>query len=189
MNSIVNRFLSLVANGVITSVCAITTIVVSICLHFNNRNKDIAKDRLLTVYEPLFELLENFLFKYEDSKQFKSCIFQVKKILHQHRSYSGNNLVYAFEIFEKSSIKMREKNYNIFCDVFLKNYNKLCAKIGVKKISNWQRCNNRWMTKKRTITFMLLQSLKALALSIVVLSVVLFTIIIITAIIIMLLSL
>lgn len=151
------------SNGIITSICAILSVIISVYVYKNNRHRDIAKERLINTYEPLFNILSEHLYKYSNNKDFKSAMYQAEKIMYKYRCYSGNNLIFVYEQFKSRSNK---KTYEKFCDVFLKNYNRLCRGISIPTIPLLHRVVNKWMSKSQFILFLILQVIEGLVIAV-----------------------
>jgi len=119
------------------------------------QKKDISKDRLLIVYEPLLKLLKNRLYSYQDTEDFHLIIKQAAKIIENNRAFVGNDVYGDFELFLNCSEQKKKKYYEIFCNRFLSSYNKLCKYVGIPKIDIYYRYQHNWYDRHGKISFIL----------------------------------
>lgn len=138
----------------ITVICPVLAIIISIWYYrCVVKKKDISKERLLNIYDPLLKLLKNHLYTYKNNENFEFVIKQVSSVIEDNRAYVGNDVYNDFEIFLNCKEKDKQMFYEKFCNSFLDTYNKLCKYIGIPKISTPYRYQHDWYDRHGKIVF------------------------------------
>lgn len=147
----------------ITVICPVLAIIISFwyyrCIV---KKKDISKERLLSIYDPLLKLLKNHLYTYKDNENFDFVIKQVCNVIEDNRAYVGNNVYNDFEIFLNCEDNDKQLFYEKFCNSFLDTYNNLCKYVGIPKISTLYRYQHNWYDRHGKIVFITKATLLAI---------------------------
>jgi hypothetical protein len=138
----------------ITVICPVLAIIISIWYYrCVVKKKDISKERLLSIYDPLLKLLKNHLYTYKNNENFDFVIKQVCNVIENNRAYVGNDVYNGFEIFLNCEEKDKQMFYEKFCNSFLNTYNNLCKYVGIPKISMTYRYQHNWYDRHGKIVF------------------------------------
>lgn len=147
----------------ITVICPVLAIIISFwyyrCIV---KKKDISKERLLSIYDPLLKLLKNHLYTYKDNENFDFVIKKVCNVIEDNRAYVGNNVYNDFEIFLNCEDNDKQLFYEKFCNSFLDTYNNLCKYVGIPKISTLYRYQHNWYDRHGKIVFITKATLLAI---------------------------
>lgn len=147
----------------ITVICPVLAIIISFwyyrCIV---KKKDISKERLLSIYDPLLKLLKNHLYTYKNNENFDFVIKQVCNVIEDNRAYVGNNVYNDFEIFLNCEDNDKQLFYEKFCNSFLDTYNNLCKYVGIPKISTLYRYQHNWYDRHGKIVFITKATLLAI---------------------------
>lgn len=157
-------------------------------LFFKDRNKELSREKLEKVYFPIFIELENIFFKYKDEPMFLMAVTKVKDIIDKNRLIAGNTLYYSFKNFWECKEKDKLYFYEKFSNLLIKDYNSLCKKVGIPKISATHRFQNGLYDKKGKTFFLVKVIIQSLFIIIVVFAVAFSLLIILLAIILLLLK-
>lgn len=70
---------------------------------YKSRNTSLAYKRVMEVYEPIFNCLEKYLFKYNPTKEFNDAIEKCANIIMNNRAMFGYGLYDSFNEFTQTT--------------------------------------------------------------------------------------
>ena len=116
---------------------------------YKSRNTSLAYKRVMEVYEPIFNCLEKYLFKYNPTKEFNDAIEKCANIIMNNRAMFGYGLYDSFNEFYTNHKKKDSKqksyvsnNFNSFSSRFLRQYHRICKDAGLPHIELSYRLNH-----------------------------------------------
>lgn len=138
---------------IISIISVIISAFTSVFVYHKNKRKDIAYKRIFNVYEPVFNILEKYFFKYNTTYNFNTAITEVHNIINQNRVLAGYDLYDKFISLcsvlkdEQKTFTYKSNTYNGFCSFFMNKYNKLCKDAAVPHITLKYRLSQKVYTK------------------------------------------
>ena len=136
---------------VLSLLSTVSTLILTWLLFKKEHNKTYLKERYEKVIFPIFDILENHLYKKEITPDVKQAVDKCKHIINDNKLIVGGKLTYVF------SLPLNKINFQSISKLVDKEYDECCSNLGIplrpidKKMYTYQTRNIRvlilWLTK------------------------------------------